>query len=191
MAKNQLPLKSYSLVNVMVLALQSLFQWFKKALTLLGFSALLCFVCLTLWPNSAQALMREIVEKPGQTLYQSRQSLKDEQGQTWQVVLFKRVKTDADEEINLRLVGFPGAVFFQHPAPLVIHSNGKETIELTDLLATENPGENVGQFLINSDFQNLKANGIWQLDLPLKSGDRQIKVPYFVLQEWQTLLAKS
>lgn len=174
----------------MILALQSIFQWSKKARTLLGLSALLCLACVTLWANPAQALMREIVEKPGQTLYQSRQSLKDQEGQTWQIVLFKRVKPDAEEEINLRLVGFPGAVSFQHPAPLIIHPNREETVELTDIFATENPGENVGQFLIPADFQKLEVNGIWDLDLPLKGEKRQIKVPYFVLQEWQTLLAK-
>ena len=174
----------------MILALQSAYQWSKKALILLGFSTLLYLVCLTLWPNSAQALMREIAEKPGQTLYQSRQSLKDQDGQTWQVVLFKRVKADADEEINLRLVGFPGAAFFQHPAPLVVHPSSEERVELTDIFATENPGENVGQFLIPADFQSLEINGIWELDLPLKEEKRQIKVPYFVLQEWQTLLAQ-
>lgn len=172
-------------------ALQSIFQWSKKALTLLGFTTLLCLACLSLWPNPAQALMREIIEKPGQTLYQSRQSLKDEQGQTWQVVLFKRVKTDADEEINLRLVGFPGAVSFQHPAPLVVRPNSEKILELADILATENPGENVGQFLVSTDFSDLQVNGIWELDLPLEGGDRHIKIPYFVLQEWQTLLAKS
>lgn len=174
----------------MVTALQSAFQWSKKALTLLGFSALLCVICLTLWVNPVQALMREIVEKPGQTLYQSRQSLKDEQGKTWQVVLFKRVKTDKDEEINLRLVGFPGAVSFQHPAPLVIRPNSEKTVELGDIFIAENPGENVGQFLVPPDFQNLEINSVWELDLPLKGEDSQIKIPYFVIKEWQTLLSK-
>ncbi len=174
----------------MVLALQSAYQWSKKALTLFAFSTLLCLACSTLWANPAQALMREIVEKPGQTLYQSRQSLRDQQGQTWQVVLFKRVKNGQSEEINLRLVGFPGNIAFQHPAPLVIHPNGETTVELPDMLTAENPGENVGQFLITADFQNLELNSIWDLNLPLKGQECQIKVPYFVLQEWQTLLAK-
>lgn len=135
----------------------------------------------------AQALLRQIEEQPGQMLYQSRQSLRDDQGDTWQVVLFKRVKDD-QQEINLRLVGFPDLVSFKHPAPLMISSAQQASLFLPDLLVENSPGENVGQYLVLPAFSELPVAGIWELTLPLTGGLRLIKVPYFVQQEWQTLL---
>jgi hypothetical protein len=134
--------------------------------------------------------MRETVEKPGQVVYQSRQTLKDENSQTWQIVLFKRVKAGDIPEANLRLVGFPGTTSFQHPAPLIIHPDANSQFELADAFAEDNPGENVGQYIISETFQTSPPNSIWQLDLPLRDHTDHIKVPYFVLQEWQELLAK-
>lgn len=170
---------------------QSLFRRWGKVLTLTVLSFGLCCACLTLWPVATPALVRETTEQPGQTLIQSRQSLRDQEGNTWQVVLFKRTKANGDRETNLRLVGFPGVTSFRHPAPLVVRDNGGNTVNLTDLLAEKSPGENVGQFLVTTDFTNLQINGIWELNLPLAGGEQQIKVPYFVLQEWQSLLAKA
>ncbi len=157
---------------------------------LIPFSFLLLFVVMI--PNvPAQALMRETTEKPGQVVYQSRQTLKDQNGKTWQIVLFKRIKNDAEPEINLRLVGFPDMVIFQHPAPLIIHPDANSTFELEDAFAKESPGANVGQYFISETFQTSPPNGIWELELPLVDQVDNIKVPYFVLQEWQELLSKN
>jgi len=162
--------------------------WFSRLLISLGL--LLVFV-LAIPTVPAQALMRETVEKPGQVVYQSRQTLKDQTGQTWQVVLFKRVKTDADPEIDLRLVGFPGNTIFKHPAPLIIRPDANSQFALEDAFAEENPGENVGQYIISEAFKMSPPNGIWELELPLAGDSNIIKVPYFVLQEWRELLAKN
>lgn len=168
---------------------QSPFLRWGKILAIAVLSLGLWLTWADFWPGVTPALVRQTIEKPGQTLVQSRQSLRDQEGNTWQVVLFKRTKVNGDTETNLRLVGFPGVTSFRHPAPLVVRDNGDSTFSLTDLFAEESPGENVGQFLITADFTNLEINGIWELDLPLKEGIKQIKVPYFVLQEWQDLLA--
>ncbi|MBE9176174.1 DUF3122 domain-containing protein [Synechocystis salina LEGE 06155] len=170
---------------------QSLYRTWGKIFTVAVLSFGLWLAWGTFWPGTTPALVRQTTEKPGQTLTQSRQSLRDQKGNTWQVVLFKRVKANGETETNLRLVGFPGVTFFRHPASLGVRDNGGNTVNLTDLLAAESPGENVGQFLVPGDFTNLEMNGIWELDLPLKEGNQQIKVPYFVLQEWQELLAQS
>ncbi|HEY9865617.1 MAG TPA: DUF3122 domain-containing protein, partial [Candidatus Obscuribacterales bacterium] len=63
----------------------------------------------------AHATIRQQQEAPGQMLYQSRHSLRDETGTAWQVVLFKRVKNNQIDTINLRLVGFPNQAVFLHP----------------------------------------------------------------------------
>lgn len=164
---------------------------FKRLTCWLTALSFLLILVVTIPNLLAQALIRETVEKPGQVVYQSRQTLKDQNGNTWQIVLFKRIKNDAEPEINLRLVGFPGAVIFQHPAPLIIHPDANSTFELEDAFATESPGENVGQYLISDTFQASQPNGIWELELPLVNQTNAIKVPYFVLQEWQELLSQK
>jgi hypothetical protein len=163
-------------------------HWFSRLLISLGLS-LIFVLAIPIFP--AQALLRETVEKPGQIVYQSRQTLKDQMGQTWQVVLFKRVKVDAEPEIDLRLVGFPGNTVFQHPAPLIIRPDATSQFALDDAFAQENPGENVGQYIVSEAFKTSQPNGIWELELPLVGESDIIKVPYFVLQEWQELLAKG
>jgi hypothetical protein len=70
----------------------------------------------------AIALARQQEESPGQMLYQSRHSLRDDMGSPWQVVLFKRVKDKKVEELSLRLVGFPQEIQFQHPEALDLSS---------------------------------------------------------------------
>jgi hypothetical protein len=42
----------------------------------------------------AQAAMRQLEEAPGQMVYQSRQTLKDQQGNSWQAIAFKRIRPD-------------------------------------------------------------------------------------------------
>ena len=45
---------------------------------------------------SASAAIRQLEESPNQMVYQSRQSLKDQHGNTWQTVAFKRVRSDGN-----------------------------------------------------------------------------------------------
>ena len=74
----------------------------------------------------ANAVIRQQQEAPGQMLYQSRHTLRDESGKSWQVVLFKRVKDDQINTVDLRLVGFPNQAVFLHPQNLeIITAQGK------------------------------------------------------------------
>jgi hypothetical protein len=143
---------------------------------------------LILSPAPAQANLREIVEAPGQHLYQSRKSLRDSQGHTWQVVFFKRVKEETVSDLHLRLVGFPEVTHFRHPVPLRINANETVTLEAPDLLDQHNPGENVGEYDFQGLLEQLPANNFWQLQLPLEGPEPTVlNVPYFLIQEWQTV----
>ena len=83
--------------------------------------ALLIFIGLDkLTTQSALASIRQMEEAPGQVLIQSRHTLKDNHGNSWQVVLFKRSQADGSSIIHLRLVDFPGLADFAHPQPLTI-----------------------------------------------------------------------
>jgi hypothetical protein len=150
------------------------------------FALLLCLLIatLSLLPAPALANIRSLEEKPGQMLYQSRQTLEDNQGNTWQIVFFKRIPPEGVPEINLRLVGFPGRDKFQHPAPLAIETSPNQTVAAADVFETKNPGENVGQFDLAPVLDQLETNAFWRLDLPLQD-PVSITVPAYIQQEWQ------
>ncbi len=145
-----------------------------------------------IWQGSlpAQADIRDSFNNSGQVIYGSHQTLKDLDGHPWQVVLFKETGTGDSNPVHLRLVGFPGMASFRHPAPLTIHSGATE-LTLPDQFAQQSPGENVGQYEFLRDFETIPGNGIWELQLPLQGADLVIKVPYFVLQEWRTVMTKA
>lgn len=63
---------------------------------------------------SANATVRQLEEAPGQVVYQSRQTLKDQHGNSWQSIAFKRIRPNAESSFELRLVGFPGVVEIAH-----------------------------------------------------------------------------
>jgi hypothetical protein len=161
-------------------------RFFTSIILVLGLFSLL----LTLPVNPAWATVRNLEEKPGQMLYQSRQTLLDNQGNTWQVVLFKRVKSDQSTVTNLRLVGFPERDRFQHPAPLIVATSPQNLTELRDVFATESPEENVGQYDLAPVLGQLAMNNFWQLQLPLEN-PVTITVPYYVQQEWQLVAPLS
>ncbi|MFM8295036.1 MAG: DUF3122 domain-containing protein, partial [Microcystaceae cyanobacterium] len=60
-------------------------RWLVLSLWIIG------LVLFGLGLDPAWAIVRSLEEQPGTMLYQSRDSLQDDQGTTWQVVLFKRV----------------------------------------------------------------------------------------------------
>ncbi|MGL5035572.1 MAG: DUF3122 domain-containing protein [Microcystaceae cyanobacterium] len=141
-----------------------------------------CFV------EPAQANLRTITESPGQVLYQSRETLQDQAGNTWQVVFFKRVETKKAPVLNLRLVGFPETVVFNHPAPLSI-ANNQQTLLAEDIFATKNPAPNVGQYDLQKVLEQLSDDSFWELTLPLvRPQNVTIKIPYFLIKEWQAIL---
>lgn len=97
------------------------------------------------------AAIRQLEEAPGQMVYQSRQALKDQHGNTWQAIAFKRFRTDGYASFNLRLVGFPGVVEIDRSQPLtLIDSLGKTLTALKDernlFTDAATPQSNVGQY---------------------------------------------
>ena len=62
----------------------------------------------------AIAEVTQIEEYPGQMLYQSRQNLRDQTGKAWQAIVFKRVHPEGTDTVSLRLIGFLGAMEFDH-----------------------------------------------------------------------------
>ncbi len=151
----------------------------------------LIFLILILWCGfftPATALIRTQAESPDQILSQSRHSLRDNQGEPWQVVLFKRTKKEQIISIELRLVGFPDLVKFRHPQPLIITLTDR-ILSAPDQFAQASPAPNVGQYDFQQIWPQLLRSQKLQLDLPLETKEpRTLNLPYPVILEWQDLL---
>lgn len=168
--------------------IRQIFSW----LLLLGALVLLLLLGLgTFATPPAAAAIRQMEEAPGQILLQSRHTLRDEMGNAWQVVLFKRVKADNSTTINLRLVGFPDTTEFAHPQPLKISTSKGQILTAEDLFAQKAPAPNVGQYDLKNILPQIPTAGAIDLSLVM-NGERSIDlaIPAEVILEWQTLAAK-
>ena len=142
------------------------------------------------YPQPANAAIRQQEEIPGQILYQSRHSLRDENGNTWQAILFKRVKDGQVKQIDLRLVVFPSAAAFAHPKALIITTREGKVFQAEDQFAEKSPAPNVGQYDFQEILPQLPANQPIQLTLPLeKASLLSLFVPTPVVLEWQVIAA--
>jgi len=145
-------------------------------------------------PDAAAAI-RQIEEAPGQMVYQSRQTLKDQHGNSWQAIAFKRVSLNDKTSFELRLVGFPGVVEIDRSKPLlltnsmgeVLTADDNSSLIFTDLSA---PESNVGEYDLQPLLAQLQPEVPLSLTLPtVDSEDIQLSVPPSFVQEWQTLSA--
>ena len=138
----------------------------------------------------ATALLRQHHETPGVLRYHARDSLKDRDGNTWQVLLFPDNSQTSSTTYYLRLVGFPGVNSFIHPQALEIQTPAK-ILTARDAYAESTPAPNVGQYDLTPIVSQLPSKGSLKLAVPLK-GDRTLtlKIPREVLEEWQLLTQK-
>ncbi len=139
----------------------------------------------------ALASIRQMEEAPGQVLIQSRHTLKDNQGDSWQVVLFKRTKADDSSIIHLRLVDFPGLADFAHPQPLQITTNKGDSFAAEDVFVEQAPAANVGEFDVQNVLPQLPTTRL-NLSLAMKgSSSIALSIPPEVVLEWQSVTAQS
>ncbi|MEC4895008.1 MAG: DUF3122 domain-containing protein [Oscillatoria sp. PMC 1051.18] len=145
------------------------------------------------WASSepAWAAIRQQEEAPGQMLYQSRHTLRDDRGQAWQLVLFKRVKNGTVAEVSLRLVGFPGVAEFAHPQNLTLRTSDGKSFLGGDRFAEASPAANVGEYDLQEILPQLAQTQSIKLILPLKPTSHQINIPFPVLLEWQEIAKSS
>ncbi|MEC4983858.1 MAG: DUF3122 domain-containing protein [Oscillatoria sp. PMC 1068.18] len=145
------------------------------------------------WASSepAWAAIRQQEEAPGQMLYQSRHTLRDDRGQAWQLILFKRVKNATVAELSLRLVGFPGVAEFTHPQALTLRSSDGKSFLGGDRFAAVSPAANVGEYDLQEILPQLAQTQSIKLILPIKSASHQIKIPFPVLLEWREIAKSS
>lgn len=142
-------------------------------------------------PN-ASAAIRQLEEAPNQMLYQVRQSLKDQHGNTWQTVAFKRVRPDGNSSFELRLVGFPNLVALDHSQPMTLTNSLGKTFTAADTssnIFNEGSQPNVGQYDLQPLLSEMQAEIPLKISLPTLKGDAAINlsVPPSLVAEWQTV----
>ncbi len=167
---------------------------FFSGLLLLGAIVLGVFLGLgMLNPPSATAAIRQLEEAPGQIVYQSRQTLKDQHGNGWQAVAFKRIRPDGQSSFELRLVGFPGVVEIDRTQPLTLTNSLGKTLTAADVSSTifteaTQPEPNVGQYDLQPLLPQLQMNIPLKLILPTLNAEAvSLSISPLLIEEWQTV----
>lgn len=157
-------------------------------------AASICILLIVCIPLPAFATVTQIEEYPGQMLYQSRQKLQDQNGNSWQARSFKRIHPKGSSTVSLRVVGFPGAVEFDRTQPLILTTSMGETLTAKDISSeiskdTPTPA-NVAEYDIKSVLPQLQAEIPLHLTLPVVTGSAiELQIPSTAIQEWQTISA--
>ncbi|MEL6496144.1 MAG: DUF3122 domain-containing protein [Cyanobacteria bacterium J06623_7] len=158
-----------------------------KLLNCLGISLAIVIISWSAICFPAQALLRQHHETPDVLRYHAQDSLKDHNGNTWQVLLFPD-NTQGSTIFYLRLVGFPGVISFSHPQPLEIITSQGEVFDINDAYGSSAPAPNVGQYDLTSVIYRLSAMQSLKLSTSLLDDKvLSLKIPSEVLQEWQLL----
>lgn len=161
----------------------------KQYLPILRRAAIILVLCLLLllidsiWAGKGLAELRQHEDIPGQILYQSRQSIRDIDRQPWQVILFKRVIGEQVSNIELRLVGFPGQVTFNHPKNLILRPRNGPAFQANDTFP-DAPMPSVGQYDLTDILDDIPSDEPLILELPTEE-NTLIKIPVSVILEWQ------
>jgi hypothetical protein len=158
--------------------------------------ALLLILALLLllgFPRPAQAEIRTVEEAPGQVLYQTRTTLKDQRGNRWQAIAFKRHKSDETEILGLRLVGFPGAAVIDRSRPLKLVDSLGQALTATDtstkMFTDESaPEPYISQYDLGAVLNDIQPAVPLELQIPVQSGDAIVLlISPPTLKEWQQL----
>lgn len=141
-------------------------------------------------PN-ATAAVYQMEEAPGQMLYQSRHTLRDEFGKPWQVILFKREKNREETDVHLRLVGFPDVATFDRDRALKIFISTGKVLAAKDIFSPQSSADNVGEFDFKAVLPKLPQLTSVQLLLKMKNDPAiALQIPAEVVLEWHLVIEK-
>ncbi|WP_052050749.1 DUF3122 domain-containing protein [Leptolyngbya sp. KIOST-1] len=161
------------------------YLWRALRLTILAL-VLGCLLLLAL-AEPAVASVHTYHERPGQTTYRSRQSLRDQNDIAWQATVFKRYTEGQSEGVYLRLVGFPGRGIVDRQGELSVQGGTTTQWAAPPCLdaQTQTLPENVAQYDVEAIFSHIQRPGPLTLVVPLasKTVARLVVAPY-VVDEW-------
>ena len=157
-------------------------------LNLLFISIAIAITCWGIFTLPATALLRQHHETPNVLRYHAQDSLKDRDGNTWQVLLFPDYTQGETIIYYLRLVGFPGVNAFKHPQSLEILTSKGKIFTVKDVYTESAPAPNVGQYDLTSIIRQLPVKQSLKLSLSLANNrELVLKIPQEVLTEWNLL----
>ncbi|AFY36816.1 hypothetical protein Lepto7376_0378 [[Leptolyngbya] sp. PCC 7376] len=157
----------------------------RRFVIILGLSLLL-LLGDSFWAPLSNAEIRQYHNGTGEMLDQSRRSMRDIDRRSWQVVVFQDVQDGVIGHTELRLVGFPGQIEFQHPQPLVIRTRTGQDFQAHDEFEDGAPMASVGQFDVTEIVSQLPEDEPVILELP--TIPRSIlKIPTSFVLEWQLI----
>lgn len=165
-------------------------------LLLLGALVLTVFMGLGIVNSpDAAAAIRQLEEGPGQVVYQSRQNLKDQHGNTWQAIAFKRIRANGKTSLELRLVSFPGVAELDHNKSLLLTNSLGKTLTAADVSSSifsdpTKPEPNVAQYDIQPLLPQLQVEIPLNLTIPTLGNEVvNLLLPSSFVQDWQTLFS--
>ncbi len=163
----------------------------RRFIIIICFSILFCYGSITICFPAA-AVLRQHHETVGVLRYHAQNSLQDQQGITWQVVLFPEYQSNLVTKYHLRLVGFPGIAEFIHPQPLKIITANGQVFNAADLFALSSPALNVGEFDLTDILPILPKKGSLTLSAILQGNHNlSLKIPESTIIEWQWLVTSN
>jgi hypothetical protein len=150
----------------------------------------------TFCDTAAAAEVRQFQNAPGQMLYKSQWTLRDQFGKTWQAIAFQRSQANEPLTIGLRLVGFPGSVDLDLTQPLTLSDRLGQYWQAEPLMqpaffnfSTQN---NVNQFDLQPILLQFQPQVPLHLTLATVTGDAiELRVPPFLVEEWQKLIDRQ
>lgn len=143
------------------------------------------------------AVIRQLEEAPGQMVYQARQTLQDQHGNSWQVIAFKRIRPDHATAIYLRLVGFPGTAELDHSQALTLTDSLGQTLTATDIsqemFSDKTQVElNAAEYDLQPILMQLEVGIPLSLLLPtLNQPDITLNVTPEIVEEWKSLTTQK
>jgi len=155
-----------------------------------GLVLLLCLICGAMFTFPAMAEVSQREEAPGQMLYQSQQTLRDEAGNRWEAIAFSRVYPNGTSIFYLRLVGAPNVADLARDQPLTVITSSGQTLEArntsSEIFTNASPAPYIRQYDLQPLLLQLEPTQPLQLALPTTAGSTiELEVPPSVIQEWQ------
>ena len=136
---------------------------------------------------TAQAAIQQLEEAPGQMVYQTRHTVKDQFGDRWQWIAFKRQLSNGQSTLELRMVALPGVDEIDRTQPLVFSDPFGQI--LTASFSEEAPlASNVGQYELRSLLADLSPEIPWKLTVKtLKTPEVKFSISPLFIQELHQL----
>jgi hypothetical protein len=157
-----------------------------KNIFLKGVLPLLLLLSFIFSPLKVSAEVAE-TEINGELINASSEFLRDLDFETWQLVAYKSPLLE--DELILRVIGYPGNLRIDHPTGLRVESGRKKWLlndkTLSNVELANEGRQAAAEFDLDELIQNIDKNR--PLRLSLSGVFSELPVPPFVVKEWRSL----